>query len=329
MQLVKKLIFAFPFLACFFFMLFIFKDISNNPEMLLALEISVFYKIILFLTLIIFSGLFFCIFISFARELKFVGPIILLSLLIPLLFFPDIKSPIVNFELARNQSSFILIVGFLLTESIIFYMLDNTLKTYINFSPTQIFIPFIKRFTQLFLLTFALGYFVLLSNYYQINKFKIPDSLIDTALKSIPKSLTSQTDPTSVTVPPKIKLTPEQLTALKQNPKNLEQFGLTVSDLENLSNPTTVKTPEQKEDVPLDQQLIKLAVRKQIDEMIKPYINFIPITLSVLFFFTSYSLSSLLLITAPIILLILFKILEGTGFITYTKEMREVKKMVI
>lgn len=318
MTLFKKIIFALPFLIFFSLTIFFFKSILTNPTQVLSLDLSSFYQILIFNSFLILTALFFCLFVSFARSWQLVIPVIMVSLVTIFTLFPSLNSP-----------SIFLIVGLLITESIIFFLLDNNLNNYITFSSTQIYSPHIKRFSQLAAIIFSISLFVFFNIHYQTNKFEIPDSLIDTALKSVPQNITTSDAGESISLPSRLNITPEQIQTLKQNPKVLEQFGLSVSDLEKLSNPTTIQTKNSKKQVPLDQMLIRTAVKNQVNQMIEPYRDFIPLALAFLFFLSLYSINSLLLILISPILFLIFKVLEGTKFITFTKEMREIKKMVI
>ena len=88
-------------------------------------------------------------------------------------------------------------------------------------------------------------------------------------------------------------------------------------------------TPQLSIPQDLSNDLIKSTVNDQIQNLIKPYLNFIPAILALLLFFTLQSLNSLInLFIAPLIWLI-FLVLEKSGFIKFTTEMRPVKKMVL
>lgn len=75
--------------------------------------------------------------------------------------------------------------------------------------------------------------------------------------------------------------------------------------------------------------LIKQTVKDQIQNLIKPYLNFIPAILALLLFITLQSLASIMNLLIHPLLWIIFYILEKTGFIKFTEETRLVKKMVI
>lgn len=93
-------------------------------------------------------------------------------------------------------------------------------------------------------------------------------------------------------------------------------------------------TPQSQSSIPqaaqeLTNDLIKQTVKDQVQSFIRPYLGFIPAILSVVLFFTLQSLTSLInLLTVPL-LWITFYLLEKSGFIKFTTEMRPVKKMVI
>ncbi len=79
----------------------------------------------------------------------------------------------------------------------------------------------------------------------------------------------------------------------------------------------------------LAQDFIKQTVKDQVQSFIKPYLGFVPAILSLLLFFTLQSLTSILSLLLSPLLWITFYILEKSGFVKFTQEMRPVKKMVI
>ncbi|MBI2596586.1 hypothetical protein HYW41_00280 [Candidatus Daviesbacteria bacterium] len=87
---------------------------------------------------------------------------------------------------------------------------------------------------------------------------------------------------------------------------------------------TTTKIPQELVD-----NLIKQTVKDQIQSFIKPYLNFIPAILGLLLFVTFQSLTSIINLLIYPLLWITFNILEKTGYVKFTTEMRPVKKMVI
>lgn len=154
--------------------------------------------------------------------------------------------------------------------------------------------------------------------------FEIPDSLIDTALTMTPQAKQNpQTEQTSL-MPQ--QLTKEQIDLLKKNPDLLSQYGLDPSILDTLDLPDAniVSTVQNQ-----GNDLIKKTVKNQFEQMIKPYVSFIPIILAVVLFLSFQSLVALINIFIYPLLLFIFYILETIGLIKFEKEMREVKKLVV
>lgn len=75
--------------------------------------------------------------------------------------------------------------------------------------------------------------------------------------------------------------------------------------------------------------LIKSAVKDQIQNFIKPYQNFIPALLAILLFFTLQSLTSIISLIIDPLLWLIFLILEKSKFIRFEIEQRPVKKLVV
>lgn len=150
--------------------------------------------------------------------------------------------------------------------------------------------------------------------------FQIPDSLIDATIQfTQPK--TDQEEPFL----PQLSIPQEQLDLLKQNPDLLKQSGLDPKILDTLNQPQkSSKAPQD-----LSNNLIKSAVKDQVQNFIKPYMDFIPAILAILLFFTLQSLTSIINLLISPILWITFYILEKSGFIKFTTEMRPVRKMVM
>lgn len=191
-------------------------------------------------------------------------------------------------------------LGVLISLSFNYLTLTNTLKTYLTFNPNSLISPSVKQLAGLLILAFSITYFLSINQIIQKTGFAIPDSLIDAALKFAPIESSNP---------------PEQLELLKKNPDLLKQYGLDPKILDNPQNMTT--------------NLIKQQVKDQIQNLIKPYLNFIPAVLALLLFITLQSLTSIMNLLIHPLLWIIFYILEKTGFIKFTEETRLVKKMVI
>lgn len=104
----------------------------------------------------------------------------------------------------------------------------------------------------------------------------------------------------------------------------ISQNGFQIPD-SLIENALKVSQPQQG---PLN-NLIKQTVSEQLQNFIKPYLGLVPSLLSVILFFTLQSLISIINLLISPLLWITFYILEKSGFIKFTTEMRPVKKIVV
>lgn len=309
MQIVKKLIFAPIFLIILISLISRLNLYFSSYDFIFSLTLDTFSQFVVLSTLILFTSLSFIIFASFASSWKYILPVIILASLVPLLF-------------TISYLGVALMVSLCVSLVLIYLTLENTLKTYITFHPSPIFGPSIRNLTFMLILSITIVYFLSINLIIQKNGFQIPDSLIETSLKFIPKR---ETPTKSETPQPQIKISKEQIELLRQNPKLLEQYGLDPKILDTLDKPQNA--PQTVEDI--SDEFLKLALKDQLDKIIKPYLSFIPISLALLFFITIQAITSFLNILIHPLLWIIFYLLEKSGFLQFTTEMRPVKKMVV
>lgn len=112
-----------------------------------------------------------------------------------------------------------------------------------------------------------------------------------------------------------------------QIPDSIIDTALKFSQTE--SNQTASNQQESTTPQDLTNNLIKQAVKDQIQNFINPFIGFIPAVLALLLFFTLQSITSMINLLSYPLLWGIFSILEKAGFIKFTTEMRPVRKMVI
>lgn len=198
--------------------------------------------------------------------------------------------------------------------------LDVVLKSYLNFQPSSLLGPPIRHLSGFLILAICIVYFFSASKIIAQNGFQIPDSLIDTALQLTTSSLSNlQTEQASLP-----RITPDQLDLLKKNPELLRQSGFDPKILDSLTTSQKTQPPAKLANDPLKQ-----TVKDQIQNFIKPYINFIPALLALMLFLTFQSLTTILNLFIYPLLWIIFLILEKTGFVKFEVEQRPVKKMVV
>lgn len=274
---------------------------------------------------IFFTTLFYALFITFSQSFKYALPLNIFLALIPFLFL-------------SSSLSLVLMIGFLVVLTLAFFNFQTNLKTYINFKPTDILITPIKMLNTFIILILSIGFYFHTNTLIQTQGFKLPESLIDWAIDlSLKQNNPSVLGEKYLAQIP--TLTPEQLELLKQNPQILESYGLNPNNLDQYvqdASPNKPVSPNQNA-VSINPSLptanikdiLKAQISNSLDSIIKPYLFAIPIILAFLF----YSLISLVLwlisfFVGPLLMLI-FLILEKSGFIIYEKEMREVKKIII
>ncbi len=286
------------------------KPLFGTYDFIFSLSINTLIQSLSISALVVAISYFFCLFATIADDWKFITPVVFLTSMIPLIFL-DISLGIV-FAVAS-------VVAFILT----FASLNTKLKTYLSFEPNSLLSPSIKHLISFLILAISLSYFLSVNKTISEKSFQIPDSLIDASLK-LAQPISSQTDQTETTQP-QISIPQEQLDLLRKNPELLKQSGLDPKILDTLNQ--AGKTPTTPANLAND--LIKQTIKDQIQNFIKPYIGFIPALLAVLLFFSLQFFTSLMNLLIYPLLWITFYLLEKTGFIKFTQEMRPVKKIVV
>lgn len=301
MVVAKKLIFAPLFLLSFTFLLFQLEANLSSYNIIFSVSVETFINLLIFSALISLSSILFILFVSLAGDLKIILPVGLIALALP----PTIIDP---------QTGLILSIGMAICLLITYFNVSSKLKNYLTFEPTSLFGPSIRSLVGLLILVFSFTYFLSINKVIAEKGFEIPESLIDSALKFMPAQSSEKESL------PKLAISSEQLALLKQNPDLLKQSGLDPKVLDSLDQPKT-SNPTQ--------DLVKATLQTQVQTMIKPYMNFIPTVLAVLFFIVLQSITSLINILISPLLLLTFFILEKTKYIKFTEEQRTVRKMVV
>lgn len=309
----KKLIFTPVFLIFFAILIYQLSLILKSYDFVFSLSINTLIQLIILSALISLSSLTFVLFATFANNWKLILPIGILASLVPFAFWD-------------MSLSVVFAVGILVSLLLAYLTLDNTLKSYLTFNPTALLGPSVRHLSGLLILSFCLVYFLSANQLIAQNGFQIPDSLIDTALKltPIPPGTESTNQLQQASQP---QLTQEQIDLLKQNPDLLKQSGLDPAILDTLA-PQQDREPQKPSQNVLSDTL-KQTIKDQLQGLIKPYQGFVPATLAVMLFLTLQSLTSILNLLIYPLLWLTFFILEKTGFVKFTQEMRPVKKIVV
>lgn len=304
MIILKKLLFAPFFLITFTLLILNLNSLFSSYDFIFSLSLETLISLITISALLILSGVSFALFVGLSQELMFILPVISLATIIPLFI---IKPPL----------GIAMIIGTLIVLLVTLVAINDSLKKYLTFDPKAIFNPSVKLMAQIFLLNICFSYFLSINQIIAKDGFQIPDSLIETALQFTPGL--GEDKQTSI---PSLSITKEQIELLKQNPEVLKQSGLDPKILDSLDQPVN----QEKN---LTDELTKQLVKSQFEQMIKPYTNIIPIIVSALLFITLMSFNSLVGIFISPLLGIIFLILEKSGVIKFTTEMRPIKKLVV
>lgn len=305
MVYIKKLILAPLFLTIFASLIYQINPFFTSYDFIFSLSLDTLIQLVAVAILISVSSVLFSLFVTLASNWKLTLPVSIISAAIPFAFAP-------------SALALILAVAIFVSLLLININLDNALKSYLNFQPTSILGPSVRHLSGFLILSFCLVYFFSANKVISQKGFQIPDSLIDTAL-SISQPQLSQPE----TSQPQLSISQEQLELLKKNPEALKQYGLDPKILDTL-NQEKSNSPED-----LTKDLIKQTVKDQMQNFIKPYLNFVPAVLALLLFLTLQSLTSILNLLIYPLLWLTFLILEKTGFVKFEVEQRQVKKLVV
>lgn len=301
----KKLLFAPFFLLAFVILISQLTSLLSSYDFIFSLSFDTLIQLLKISTLLTLAGFLFALFATFANTPKIILPLICLAALSPLFFI-------------KISLSLVLIVAIIISLLLTYLALESALKSYLTFAPSALIGPSVRRFTTLIIISFSIVYFLSSSRLIAENGFQIPDSLIDTALKMTPLPA-EQTSAVSTQLP---NIPSQQLEILKKNPGLLKQFGLDPKILDTL--PAKAAAPQE-----LAGDLLKQTLKDQIQNLVKPYMSFVPAVLALLLFLTLISLASILNLFIYPLLWLIFFILEKTGFVKFEVEQRPVKKLVV
>lgn len=310
MVILKKLIFALPFLISFLAFINELNIFIQDTNLIFSLNQQVLIQSAFLLLYLLLTSLFFVIFLSLALDFQLVLPVILISSLSVLLSGTGLG------ELTLAGTSF-------LNFSLIYLVLRKKFLSYLIFSPTALLLPSIKQTLTLILLASSLIYYLSARTEIKQNGFQIPPSLLDLSLKFNPLENQSLPEQPQNSLLQQLQISPEQLKLLKQNPDLLKKYGLDPALLDSLEKGTNTTIPSSLNEV------MKQTIQNQVQTIVKPYLYLIPIIYTLTFYFSFSSLASLLAIFLSPIVWIIFYLMEKTGFTKYEVEQREVKKLVV
>lgn len=304
MLTIKKLIFAPLFLIFFVILLSQLSPVFKSYDFIFSLSINTLITLVTISVLIMLTSFSFTLFATFAFDWKLILGIGVLAALVPLLFF-DVSAGLVFG------------VGIFASLMLIYVTLENNLKSYLTFQPNTLLAPSIRHLSSFLILVLTLVYFLAVNKIISEKGFEIPDALLDSAINFTSQGQSAPQTPTSQPT-----LSQDQIDLLRKNPDLLRQSGLDPAILDTLSKP-------QKTIQDATNDLIKQTIKDQFQNLLKPYLGFIPAVLALFLFLTLQGLTSFINLLIYPLIWITFYILEKTGFVKFVVEQRPVKKMVI
>lgn len=231
---------------------------------------------------------------------------------------PGIYSKIASFILSSlsvflvfEDPLFSMIAASLLFVVFLFgtWEIRNQIVSYFHFNPKVIFSSSLHPFTTLLTIILSVGFFFSYNSYIQKNGFSLPQELIDQVAALTVKNISNQ-------------ISQEGGQRLKVDPDQLKKLGLKEQDLESaLSNNTELASQVSGK--------LSLELRGNLQNLINPYLSFIPIVAAVLLFFTTHSLVGLGFFLIPMALSLVFFVLEKTKIISFEEQTQVVKRLVL
>jgi hypothetical protein len=323
MLIIKKLLFAPLFLGLLYLAFYFIQPFFESYNRIFSYNLDTILQSLIISALLLSAAFFYIVFLSLADDWVYIIPTVLLAGLLGVLVFP-------------LKIALIISGGLILILLLISLTTKNTLKTYINFSPNQLFYRPIKNLAILTALVLAFGFYLNVNSQIQEKGFEVPDSFLDMVVNMALSSQGIQVRGEKYYLAQGPTITEEQLELLRQHPELLEQYGLDPKILDTIK-PTQSGTPKKttpstevtQETTAPSNDFLKAMVKGQLERLIKPYLGMIPVVLAALFFASYYTFISLLSLLVPLLLWLLFYILEKSKFIHFDKEMREVKKLVV
>ncbi|MDD2822518.1 MAG: hypothetical protein PHQ59_00375 [Candidatus Daviesbacteria bacterium] len=313
MLIIKKLIFAIPFLLSITAFYIQAEPILKDPMLLFSFDLNLLLQLIYFAVSITATAYFFITFTALASDWKIVAPISLVGSALVLLF------------IASPEATYLGIGLFLAFCAVFALLLNKITKDPTSFHTSDYIIkPSGQLITIIVLITSAIVYLSISTSSQQMVT-KMIDSVVNLSTEFIKnQQLAPQSE--GNTQPSLPTLTSEQLTLLKQNPNLLKQNGIDPNILNQLD--------ANKKNAPVTPQSIaaeaaKPMIIKQVTDMIQPYLPFVPFIIAFVFYLNFQFFTSITSLLFSPLAYLLFYILEKINFIRFETTTREVKKLVV
>lgn len=285
-------------LSSYFFVLNT-KQILDNPNILLSLNLASYIPFLLLILSIYLLSISFAMLATLTPGIYTKVGAYLLSASVPALLQPSLERGLLG--------------GVFLLAIFLFgtWEIRNQINSYFHFAPRVVYSSSLRFLATLLVIFVSLGYLLTYHNLIKREGFKIPSDLLNQV--------------TSLTVGNLVRQIGE---GNKQNlnveSKELEKLGLSKADLEKL-----LKEGTSQEAIKQISESLGTELEKNILSVINPYVDYIPYFIAALFFLTLHSLTGLGFFLVPMFLSIAFFILEKTKIVHFEEQSQVVKRLVL
>lgn len=269
----------------------------NEPNFIYSLKLESLYPILYVVLSLYLLCLSFCIMSTLLPKVHLKIITCAVASLVPFIFFPVISTA--------------LIVG--LVQLMVFLVgiweIRNHIRSYFHFSPRLMFSSSLHSLLNMLVIFVSCLFFLSYNTYIAKNGFHIPSELTNQVSDYVLSNL-GQLGPAS--------------TQTQVDTSQLEQLGVSKSDIKKLQQGLSGEDLRKSMKQSLTKQL-----DTTLDQVTKPYLQYIPALTSVLFYLTLASLAGLGFFLVPMFLSLIFLILEKTHIVKFENQMQEVKRLVI
>ncbi|MBI2596502.1 hypothetical protein HYW46_07280 [Candidatus Daviesbacteria bacterium] len=319
---IKKLAFAPVFLILFALTNYLLAPLLKSPMILFATDmpsiVTLLVQILTLSAILLLADLFFVVFAALAQDWRLIALVSAAAAAVPLILVPI-------------QLGLVVAAGFSISVLLTYPLLAVKLKTYITFHPTELLSPAVKNLTLTMVFFISFAYFLSANSEISKNGFQVPDKLLD-QLVNMSGSVTGVKLPGNTSVKgvrflaQAPSLSKEQIELLKQYPDILKQYGIDPKTLDSLETP---QSPQDKTTKRADNGAITKMLKDEIQNLIKPFTSWIPVTLASSLFSLMFLYEWLLSLFLSPVIWFIFWVFRKTGFVKFITEVREVKKMVV
>lgn len=299
MNYLKQLVFGVIYLCLLGWTIYWSEQIVGNPWMVFDLGWNSLWELVVFDLWIGLSGLLFAVSVVMSKEKLIDIGVIVVGGILPLAML--------------GVSGIILGVIILSGEILTLMMIRRSLKSYLTFSASNILMPGVRSLAMVILVGMSIIYGVNLQIEVNKNGFRLPDGIVDSAIKLSGGDTNSSTS---------------VMDSLSQNSGLLAQFGVSQEQLKTV-DPKIIEQFLGSNKQISQQSVIKDAINKQVASAVAPVLPYMGMMMGGLFLISMLGIIGLIYPLLGGLTWGLFILMERIGLIRFEKEMREVRKLVV